>query len=126
MNYLIVCKSNAKHYLLMADDSAVQAFTSTEEVMKSFGAYTEAFNRTYESRMSACIGMIQMQPVAIKAPENIEDIKPFITEMRVFQMSGGAIGRGYKGIPVSESILELKEFDVFNQSLKESDESQQN
>jgi len=58
--------------------------------------------------------------VAIKAPEDIETgLKPFITELKLYKVSGGALGRGYTGLPVSEDILKLKEFEVWGESLKE-------
>jgi hypothetical protein len=122
MNYLIVCKSEGKHYLLMTksgdNEYAIEAYASKENVMKSFEGYTTAWTRSYESSMSACIGMMNMNPVAIKAPENVEDIKQYIVQMNLIHVSGGALGRGYHGLEVKEDILTLKQFDIWHETME--------
>lgn len=121
MNYLVVCQTNGQYYLLLTQENAISAYASKEEVMQSFKGYTEKLGcGDYTWHMSATLGFIQMCPVAIKAPEDIEDIRKYIVEQRAFQMSGGAIGRGYRGMPVTKDILDLKEFDIMSQSIKES------
>jgi len=87
--------------------------------MDTFKGYTDAWTRNYESSMSACIGMMQIQPVAIEAPENVNDLLPFILNQFATQISGGAIGKGYKGVMVSEDILKFKQFSIWHESLKE-------
>jgi hypothetical protein len=119
--YLIVCQSAGKHYLLMSHGQqgwAIQGYPNKEEIMKDFSGYTSAWTRSYESSMSACIGMMNMVPVAIKAPENIEDIRPYIVQMKLIHVSGGALGRGYHGMEVTEDILKLKEFDIWGETMK--------
>jgi hypothetical protein len=119
MNYLIVCKTDNRLFLLMAlgNNSGIQAYESKEKVMKAFDGYTEAWKRDATWSVSACFGMMQMQPVAIKAPDDFEDIKKYITEMKTYKVAGGPIGRGYIGLPVNEDILELKEFDIWNETM---------
>lgn len=121
MNYLVVCNTNNKLYLLMTqgENTAIQAYDSKEAVMKAFAGYTEAFKRDRTWEVSACMGMIQMQPIAIKAPDPIEDIKKFIVEMKTYTIKGGVIGRGYIGLPVSEDILQFKEFEIWSETMIE-------
>lgn len=120
MNYLVVCKTNEQLYLLMTPagtNVSIQAYDSKEAVLKAFSGYTESFKRDETWVVSAVIGMMQMQPVAIKAPDNVEDIKSFISEMKVYTISGGVIGRGYSGLPVTEDILRFKEFDIWQETM---------
>lgn len=122
MNYLVVCKSNNQHYILMTQDTPhqIQGYSSKEEVMASFKGYTDGWTGMgYERSMSATIGMMNMQPIAVEAPENVSDLQKYIKEMKAFSISGGAIGRGYIGLPVNESILELKQFDIWKESMKQ-------
>ena len=125
MNYLIVCNSGGKHYLMMTKNNEsgqhnIQGYESKKEVMNAFGGYTKAWTDGLERSASACLGMMNMDPIAIQAPEDIETgLKPYILKMRLVQVSGGALGRGYTGLPVSEDILKLKEFEIWGESLKE-------
>lgn len=122
MDYLIVCKSDNQHFLLMTIEEEVrkiQAYRSKEEVMSAFKGYTEGWSATYERSMSCTIGMMNMQPVAIAAPESPEELKKYITEMKTYSVTGGAMGRGYVGLPVSEDILNLKQFDIWKESMKD-------
>jgi hypothetical protein len=118
MNYLIVGQTAGKYYLMLAKDNGIQAYKSKEEVMLSFEGYTQAWTRNYESSISAVIGMIEMNPVAIEAPENVADLLPFIIDKSMKQISGGAIGRGYTGIEVSKEILKLKQFEIWDESMR--------
>lgn len=118
MNYLVVCKSDNKLFLMMQPDgSGIQAYKSKEEVMGAFKGYTEAWKKDATWSTSACLGMMQMQPIAIKAPDNEGDIVNYVTEMKMYKISGGAIGRGYSGVLVSENILELKQFEIWNETM---------
>lgn len=97
---------------------AIVAHDSKESVMNAFSSYNTGWTSGVEQSASCTIGMMNMCPVAIKAPENVQDIEKYIIERRVFHVTGGAIGRGYYGIPVKEEILELKEFDIWKESMK--------
>lgn len=121
MKYLIVCKSEGILYLLLSkndDGFAISAYHTKEDIMSTFRGYTEAWRRTYESSMSACLGMMQMNPIAIESPENAEDLKEWIENMTAVHISGRAIGRGYYGVRVKESILEREQFKIWNESMK--------
>ena len=85
--------------------------------MQAFTGYTSAWLAGLERSASATIGMMRMQPIAIKCPEKPEDLLPYIIEQTVFKMSGGAIGRGYKGILVTEDILKLEQFNVWKETM---------
>ena len=117
MNYLIVIKADGKSYLVLAEDNSLSAYASKEDLLMAYKGYTNMFQGSYENAMSACIGMIQATPTAIRAPENPEDLKKYLLDSKTYTISGGAIGRGYKGTPVSEDIYELKEFDLFEATL---------
>ena len=121
MNYLIVCKSNEQHYLLMTknDDEtySIKGYESKEKIMDTFSGYNKGWTEGVERSASCIIGMMQMQPVAIEAPENPETLKEFIIEMKISQVSGGAIGRGYTGLPVKEGILKFKQFEIWKESM---------
>lgn len=119
MNYLIVCKSDNRHFLLMHENGGVQAYTDREAVMKAFGGYTSAWTRSYTDSMSACIGMMQMQPIAIEAPQDPLELEKYITEMTLYNVHGGAVGRGYRGLPVSEEIFQFKQFEIWQETMKE-------
>lgn len=124
MEYLIVFNTEDKHYLSMikakeGDSYAIQAFKSKEAVLKAFGGYTEAFRRDATWRNSAAIGMIQMTPIAIQAPDNGEELRKYVLTDKLVHVSGGAIGRGYYGLHVHEDILSLKQFEVFNATMEQ-------
>ena len=125
MKYLIVTHSNGEYFLLMTDPdneldgkSCIQGFESKEEVMDSFKPYTKGWTSSYERSTSCAIGMMNMRPIAIEAPIIGEKLIPHIKEMKLFKIAGGVLGRGYHGIPVHESILELKQFDIWDESMK--------
>lgn len=121
MNYLIVCHTENKYYLLMTkteDKYAIRAYKSKNEVMNSFKGYTEAWTRDSTWNASATIGMMNMQPVAIEAPNNAEEIKPFILSMTLIRISGGAMNGGYHGLEVNKEILSRKQFEVWKESMQ--------
>jgi hypothetical protein len=120
MNYLIICKSEGKHYLLMnkeGENFAIKAYRSKEDVMDSFKGYTESWTRDATWSASATIGMMSMQPVAIEAPDNVDEIKPFIIKMTITHITGGAMNGGYYGLEVNEDILSKKQFDIWKESM---------
>lgn len=119
MNLLIVCQTNNKYYLMTAGDNAIQAYHSKEEVMKAFSGFTNKWKDSYTWQMSACIGMMQMNPIAIQALFDIKKLTSFILNPQIVQISGGAIGKGYCGVEVHPSILELKIFDIWHESMIE-------
>ena len=122
MEYLIITKSENKHYLLMTEgkegEHRIRGYKTKEDVMEAFEPYTKGWTGTYERSMSCTIGMMNMQPVAIEAPVIEDRLVPYIKEMKVYHIRGGALGRGYYGIPVTEDILQLKQFDVWEESMK--------
>ncbi|MEK6828998.1 MAG: hypothetical protein AABY15_02645 [Nanoarchaeota archaeon] len=123
MNYLLVFKSDGKHYLVMRKSEehnayAISAYVSKEDVMKAFEGYTKGWTSNYERSMSCTIGMMNMQPTAIQAPDNVEDIKKYILEEKMYHVTGGAMNGGYHGMPVTEDILELKQFNIWDESMR--------
>lgn len=117
MNYLIVCRSEGKHFIVLTPDNAIRAFKSKEELMEAFKPYSEAWTAGLERSSSALIGMMNMQPVAIQAPEKAEDLLPFIQDSKVFTIAGGALGRGYNGVLVTEDILKFEQFDIWKETM---------
>jgi hypothetical protein len=123
MNYLLVFNTDGKHYLIMRESEefggyAIAAYTSKEEVMNCFSSFTSGWTAGLERSTSCTIAMMNMQPVAIKAPDDVEDIKKYIIEEKMYHVTGGAMLGGYHGIPVTKEILELKEFEVWSESMK--------
>jgi len=121
MNYLVVCKSDNQLYLTMTKGEdgkfAVAAYASKEDVMEAFKGFTTAWQRDHTWNASASIGMMQLQPSAIESPENPEDLREYIIDMSLKHISGGVIGRGYYGLPVKETILARKQFDIWHESM---------
>lgn len=123
MNYLLVFKTDGQHYLVMTksedfDGYAIRAFTSKEDVMDCFKSFTVGWTASYERSMSCTIAMVNMQPIAIKAPDDEKDIEKYVSEMKMYHVTGGAMLGGYHGIPVKEEILELKQFNVWDETMK--------
>jgi hypothetical protein len=119
MNYLIVCRTNGQYYLLLTRENphTVQGYTSKEDVMGAFKGYTEGWTQGLERSASCTIGMMNMQPVAIQAPENAEDLRQYITEEKVYHIQGGAMRGGYFGLPVNEEIIKLQQFDIWKETM---------
>jgi hypothetical protein len=105
---LLVFKSNGQHYIEATLNYNFAAYHSTDEIMERFKGFVDAMKMDYTWRNSATIGLMQMAPCVIKAPEDISSLNQYITEHKVIKVSGGAIGAGYIGVPVSENVLELK------------------
>lgn len=117
MNYLIICKSDSKLFLMLNENNSVTMYPTKKDIMQAFKGYTEAWVRDYESSMSACIGMMNIAPIAIEAPEKPEDLRQYFLDDKIYKISGGAIGRGYKGALVKEEILEFKQFDIWKETM---------
>lgn len=121
MTYLIVGRTQGKYYIFLRemDDKnfGLRAYSDKKEIMDDFKPYTEGWTGSYERSMSCTIGMMNMSPIAINAPENAEDLKQYIVNEIPQKITGGALGRGYIGLEVNEKILDLKAFDIWEESL---------
>ena len=121
MSYLVVCKSQGKNYLLLNEYEtgyAIQGYDNKEDVMYAFRQYTEKFKMDQTWLMSATMGMVQMNPTALVAPENPEDLRKYLMNGNVVQVSGGVLGRGYTGTEVNEDILKLEGFSIWDECMR--------
>lgn len=121
MSYLVVCKSQGKNYLLLneyADGNAIQGYDNKEELMFSFKAYVEKLQMDHSWAMSATMGMVQMNPTALVAPENAEDLRKYLVNGNIVQVSGGVLGRGYTGTEVTDEILKLEGFSIWDECMR--------
>ncbi len=126
MNYLLVFKTDGKNYLVMKKSKehngafALSAYESKEQLMDDFKAFTDGWTSGTERSASCTLGMANINPSAIVAPENVEDLKKYIIEMKTYHVSGGlgAIIGGFDGMPVTDEIFELEDFRVWPESMK--------
>jgi hypothetical protein len=121
MNYILIFKVDGKNYLVLSDDNQILGYTSKEEVMNAFSGYNEKWKQSYESAMSACIGMLHISPKAVEAPENANDLKQYLLSDTITSIRGGNIS-SFKGVLISEDILKkdisnLNHFDIWSESM---------
>lgn len=120
MTYLVVIIANNKNYLVLTEDEeqksySVRAWRSVDEVMESYSGYTEKITLDYTWSMSTAMALMQTSPTIIKMEnDDAELLRPYIINMTPVSINGGAIGRGYIGLEVSEDILKLKVDTIFN------------
>lgn len=113
-SFLLVFTVNGKYFVeLVKDDEnsySISAHKTEEEILERFEPYIRYFQGDYQQAMSATIGMMSALPTIIVAPENPEDLKNYLVEgnENPYQVQGGAIGRGFVGMEVTEDILKLK------------------
>lgn len=121
MSYLVVCKSQGKNYLLLneyADGHAIQGYDNKEDIMLSFKAYVDKLQMDHTWAMSATMGMIQMNPTALVAPENPEDLRKYLVNGNIVQVYGGVLGNGYTGTEVNDEILKLEGFSIWDECMR--------
>lgn len=124
MTYLIITYTNNQHFLLMRgsentdEPCTIRAYKTKEDVMNDFNAYTTGWTGSYEKHMSCLIGMMNMQPIAIEAPQTEIELIPYIKEYKIYRIAGGVLGRGFYALPVNADILKLKSFDIWKESMR--------
>ncbi len=120
MKYLVICKTQGKNYLLMHDgkDGAIQAFENKDHVMDSFKNYVDKFKMDQTWVMSATMGMMQMNPIAIPVPADAEELRKYFVTGNIVGVSGGVIGNGYTGIEMNDEILQLQEFSIWDECMR--------
>lgn len=124
MTYLIIIYCKNQHFLLMKESKnkeepcTIRAYKTKGEVMSVFKNYTMGWTSSYEKHMSCLIGMMNMRPIAIEAPQTEIELIPYIKEHQLYHLAGGVLGRGFYGLPVNADILDLASFDIWKESMR--------
>ena len=85
--------------------------------MDLFSSYTRNWTTNFTWNASCTLGMMQMQPKAVQVPEDPNDLKPYISSEKVFEIGGGLLV-SFSGILVEDSILNLPYFDIWKKSME--------
>lgn len=106
--YLVVFNSDNRLFLALNDDTSIRAFATEQDIMDEFQSFKEWFKSPdFTQRNSAAIGMIQLLPTVITAPESAEDIKKYLLTGQPLVVRPWAT-HPYNGVEVTKDILDLK------------------
>ena len=118
---LVVLESQGQHYIALGHNDKenayyIQAYETKADVIKAFDGFVRFGTGTYEQSSSSCIGLIQINPIAVRLEES--ELVKYVTDQKAYTLQSMAVSP-IKAVKCSDDILKHKEFDIMKEISKE-------
>lgn len=115
--FLLIFKIDKKRILQIAGDGSIASYQTAKDVLDNFSNWNRKWTADYESAMSATLGMMNTQPLAVEFKGEASELPHYVIDETIMKYSG----LGYAnviGIEIKEEFLEGKyTIDMWKESM---------